>query len=83
MLPDKRSKASPPIHHLFMKFPHIKANNVHAFKLDYSRGSSGADGYFGSNTTSAVKAFQDDEGLTADGLAGNATKQTLYQRVYG
>lgn len=62
---------------------YVKNLQTDLITLGYSCGSSGADGYFGSNTTSAVKAFQGDEGLTADGLAGNATKQTLYQRVYG
>ena len=50
--------------------------------LGYDCGTSGADGYFGSKTTSAMKSFQTNEGLTVDGLAGNATKQTLYAKVF-
>lgn len=50
--------------------------------LGYNCGSSGADGYFGSNTTTAVRAFQANQGLTVDGLVGNATKQALYSLVY-
>mgnify|MGYP002853429158 CR=1 FL=1 len=35
------------------------------------------DGAFGSGTEAAVKRFQSDHGLTADGLAGSATKTAL------
>ena len=49
--------------------------------LGYSCGSAGADGYFGSNTHSAVCAFQTSAGLTVDGLVGNATKQALFNAV--
>lgn len=51
--------------------------------LGYDCGTSGADGYFGSNTTIAVKAFQSANGLTVDGLVGSTTKQQLYSLVYG
>ena len=39
-------------------------------RLGYNCGS--ADGYFGANTETQVKAFQRDQGLTADGKAGKA-----------
>lgn len=39
----------------------------------YSCGSSGADGDFGTNTDKAVKKFQKDNGLTADGICGKDT----------
>ena len=39
----------------------------------YSCGSSGADGDFGTNTDKAVKKFQKDNGLTADGICGKNT----------
>lgn len=35
------------------------------------------DGIYGSKTTSAVKKFQKDNGLTADGIAGPATLKAL------
>ena len=50
--------------------------------LGYNLGTAGADGYFGPATTTAVKAFQTNSGLTSDGLVGNATKQALYSAVY-
>lgn len=39
----------------------------------YSCGASGADGDFGTNTEKAVKKFQSDNGLTADGICGKNT----------
>ncbi len=48
----------------------------------YDCGSAGADGYFGSDTTTAVKAFQEDYDLDVDGLVGSATKQALYAAVF-
>jgi murein DD-endopeptidase MepM/ murein hydrolase activator NlpD len=43
--------------------------------LGYPAGS--ADGIFGGKTESAVRAFQADNGLTADGLVGRRTKEAL------
>ena len=45
--------------------------------LGYSCGS--ADGIFGSKTEQAVKAFQKDHGLVADGMVGDKTKAALSQ----
>ncbi len=39
----------------------------------YSCGKTGADGDFGNNTEKAVKAFQTDRNLTADGIVGYDT----------
>jgi peptidoglycan hydrolase-like protein with peptidoglycan-binding domain len=41
----------------------------------YSPGTS--DGVFGNQTRNAVKAFQRDQGLTADGIVGSATMSAL------
>jgi hypothetical protein len=43
----------------------------------YSCGKTGADGDFGKNTEAAVKAFQQDHGLTVDGIIGPATWSAL------
>ena len=37
-----------------------------------------ADGIFGLKTEMAVRAFQDDKGLTVDGIAGKATQAALH-----
>lgn len=39
------------------------------------------DGYCGANTVKAIKKFQQLEGLSADGIAGNMTKEYLYKIV--
>lgn len=44
----------------------------------YNVGSSGADGVYGSNTAAAVKKYQQDNGLTVDGIAGEQTLGKLY-----
>ena len=40
--------------------------------------SGAIDGDFGPGTEAAVKAFQAQSGLTADGIAGAYTQQALY-----
>ena len=44
----------------------------------YDVGSTGADGVFGKNTDAAVRKYQQDNGLTVDGIAGNNTLGKLY-----
>lgn len=41
--------------------------------LGYSVGGTGVDGDFGKNTEKAVKAFQADRGIAADGIVGKNT----------
>jgi peptidoglycan hydrolase-like protein with peptidoglycan-binding domain len=43
----------------------------------FSVGNSGADGYFGNDTSTAVKAFQKAHGLVVDGIAGGKTQKLL------
>ena len=43
----------------------------------YDLGNSGADGKFGAKTAAAVKAFQKDHGLKADGIVGKDTWAAL------
>lgn len=44
----------------------------------YNVGASGADGIFGKNTENALKQYQNANGLTADGIAGEQTLSFLY-----
>lgn len=46
-------------------------------RLGYDVGKYGADGKFGAKTQEAVKAFQRDHGLTADGIVGPLTWDAL------
>ena len=41
-------------------------------------GSAGVDGIYGRDTAAAVKAYQQDNGLQVDGIAGNQTLGKLY-----
>jgi len=62
---------------------YVKNLQTDLISIGISCGSAGADGIFGSATTAAVKQFQSENGLTVDGLAGNATKQALYEKAFG
>lgn len=44
----------------------------------YSVGSTGVDGIYGSNTAAAVRSYQQANGLSVDGIAGNETLGKLY-----
>lgn len=44
----------------------------------YDVGSTGADGIYGSNTEAAVRKYQQDNGLSVDGIAGDNTLGKLY-----
>ena len=44
----------------------------------YDVGKSGADGIYGANTESAVRKYQQDNGLSVDGIAGDMTLGRLY-----
>lgn len=50
-------------------------------QLGYAAGT--ADGKFGAATEKAVRNFQKANGLTQDGIAGDATQTLLYQMVNG
>ncbi|MBR4080170.1 MAG: peptidoglycan-binding protein [Clostridia bacterium] len=54
----------------------VRALQKQLKKLGYYNGS--IDGDYGSGTVQAVTAFQRMNGLTADGIAGNATLNKLY-----
>lgn len=53
----------------------VKNIQQRLIKLNYLKGS--ADGYFGSNTAGAVKAFQKRNGLSVDGKVGAQTLSVL------
>lgn len=44
----------------------------------YDIGSTGADGIYGSNTQAAVRRYQQANGLSVDGIAGDLTQGKLY-----
>ena len=46
-------------------------------QLGYDVGGTGADGVYGAKTEAAVKAFQKDHGLVADGICGAKTWNAL------
>ena len=52
-------------------------------RAGYSLPKHGADGSFGAETEEAVKAFQRDNGLTADGIVGPLTWAALDQAASG
>ena len=54
----------------------VKKLQKRLIELNYMSGS--ADGDFGSATADAVKAFQKQVGITADGIAGAATQKAIY-----
>ena len=60
-----------------MKGEQVKNLQILLIGKGYSCGASGADGDFGTNTEKAVKKFQKDNGLTADGICGTNTWDKL------
>lgn len=59
------------------KGEYVKVLQTKLMLLGYDLGSYGADGDFGTKTQAAVKAFQKDRGLTADGVVGAKTWAAL------
>ena len=55
----------------------IKWVQWHLQRKGYNIGASGIDGQYGSGTQEAVKQFQRDHGLTADGIVGEKTREAL------
>lgn len=59
----------------------VRTMQIMLIACGYSCGKYGADGDFGTGSKNALKAFQKDYGLTADGLYGNNSKAKL-EEVY-
>lgn len=57
-----------------MTGPDVKAWQDQLVRDGYSVGPAGADGVFGTRTTSATRAWQRDRGLVADGVVGSKTR---------
>lgn len=58
--------------------PDVETLQLALTELGYLNGA--ADGNFGTGTQTAVKNFQKDEGLDADGIAGKLTLEALYSK---
>lgn len=56
----------------------VRKLQAQLMELGYELPKYGADGEYGSETVTAVKAFQADRGLTADGIAEEKTLAALY-----
>lgn len=61
-----------------MKGDDVRRLQQRLMELGYALHKYGADGEYGSETATAVKTFQRDRNLTADGIAGEATLAALY-----
>ena len=61
-----------------MKGEDVRRLQQRLIELGYALPKYGADGEYGSETATAVKAFQRDRNLTVDGIAGEATLAALY-----
>lgn len=59
------------------KGEYVRMAQTLLFEKGYDLGKSGIDGDFGKATEAAVKAFQKDNGLTADGIIGEKTWNAL------
>ena len=55
----------------------VKTMQIMLIACGYSCGNAGADGEFGDGTLKALKAFQKDVSLVADGIYGSASKTAL------
>ena len=55
----------------------VKTMQIMLIACGYSCGNAGADGDFGDGTLKALKAFQKDVSLVADGIYGSASKTAL------
>lgn len=55
----------------------VKILQAFLVAYEYSTGTSGIDGEFGSDTESAVKQFQKNSGISADGIVGENTWSEL------
>lgn len=61
----------------------VLQNRLASTKKKYASALGGpADSIFGSKTKAAVKLFQEDNGLTADGIVGSSTFNKLFRRTF-
>lgn len=59
----------------------VKELQAQLMELGYDLGSYGADGSYGQATKNAVYKFQQDNGLSADGLAGDQTFKCIKDKL--
>ena len=73
--------AEPPTLKRGSKGSYVTLLQTKLIQLGYSLPRYGADGDFGAETLAAVKAFQNDAGLTSDGVVGKDTWDALEKPV--
>jgi len=61
----------------------VKILQQNLIGLGYDLGIHGADGDFGRDTQAAVKSFQTNNGLAADGIVGGATQAKILELLNG
>lgn len=59
----------------------VKQMQTNLIRLGYSCGKWGADGDFGDATEIALKKFQEEHGLTADGVFGEQTREMMDRAI--
>lgn len=63
------------------KGPSVKELQVRLIEAGFTVGATGADGGFGAETQSAVRAYQSSRGISVDGMVGLQTWTALLNRM--
>ena len=61
-----------------MRGSEVKKLQERLAAVGYNVGATGADGIYGANTAASVRKYQQDNGLSVDGMAGKQTQGRLY-----
>ena len=79
--PDLNPSEDKPVLRKGSKGDAVKELQSALIQKGYDCGSSGLDGIFGKNTETALKRFQQDHGLSADGICGPLTYAVLEEKT--